>query len=116
MQLFLSPITQMIVANGKSVRMTAGVAAPIPEALVNVALTKGVKPVEGEAVAVAPKPDLGASVDEVVAAIRALMEAGDTGAFGATGEPKLNALKKKVGKNVTDATRDAAWAQVKGEA
>jgi hypothetical protein len=110
---FVSSVTQMIAANGISVRLAAGVPTHVPQALRALAMAKGVEPLGDEP---APAPvDSGASVEEVVAAIRALMEAGETGAFGTTGEPKLNALKKKVGKNVTDAVRDAAWAQVKTE-
>lgn len=111
---FVSRITQMIAANGISVRLAAGVPTHVPQALAALAVAKGAEPFGEEPAPVAPA-DNGASVEEVVAAIRALMEAGESGAFGTTGEPKLNALKKKVGKNVTDAVRDAAWAQVKNE-
>lgn len=115
MQRYISPISQMIVSNGLSARMVAGVATPLPVALVDYALIKGVKPADAE-VTTPPKPVAeGATVEEVVAAIRELMEAGDADVFGKTGEPKLTPLKSKVGKPVTDAVRDAAWALVKGE-
>lgn len=112
--MFVSPITQMIAAGGVAVRMQAGVARPLPDALINLALAKGVVAADGALVS-GGVTDPGATLEDVVAAIRALMEAGDAKAFGATGEPKLNALKAKVGKPVTDALRDEAWAAVKTE-
>lgn len=114
MTLYVSPITQMIALNGVAVRMVAEEARTLPEHLVPAALTRGVKAVGAEAPA--PAPSAEATVEEVVAAIRALMEEGNTKAFGTTGEPKLPALKSKVGKPVTDAVRDEAWAIVKAEA
>lgn len=116
MQRYISPISQMIVSNGLSARMVAGIAAPLPAALVDYALIKGVKAADAEAVAEPAKTVVeGATVEEVTTAIRELMEAGDADVFGKTGEPKLTPLKSKVGKPVTDAVRDAAWAIVKAE-
>ncbi|MOA56445.1 hypothetical protein D3C78_1804280 [compost metagenome] len=45
----------------------------------------------------------------MVEAIHGLMAEGDPKAFGVTGEPKLVALRKKLGAPVTDALRDDAW-------
>ena len=111
--MYVSPVTQMISLNGMSARMVAGVARQLPECLVPVALLRGVTPVDG---AEAPAVDAGPTVADVAAAIRALMEAGDAKAFGATGEPKLAAISKQLGAKVTDALRDEAWAIVKAEA
>ena len=112
---YVSPITQMIAWDGVAVRMAAEVPRGLPERLVPVALTKGV--VEyGAAGSAASAAPLEATVEEVIAAIRALMEEGNAKSFGTTGEPKLPALKAKVGKPVTDAVRDEAWAAVKAEA
>ena len=53
--------------------------------------------------------------ERLQAAIRELMEAGNTKAFSAAGVPHLAALKKIVGEPVSDAQRDAAWEAVKAE-
>lgn len=112
--LYVSPTTQMIVRNGVSCRMQAGVARPLPASLVQVALTKGVTVFGAEAPQTAPVGEL--QIKDVVAAIKALMESGDKSAFSArTGEPSLTALRKQVGRSVSDAERDAAWAQVQAE-
>lgn len=111
--MYVSPTTQMISLNGRSARMVAGVARSLPEHLVPSALLRGVVPVDGGE---APSAEPTLSVEDVVAAIRALMEAGDAKAFGTTGEPKLAALSKQVGEKVSDALRDAAWAVVQAEA
>jgi hypothetical protein len=110
--MFISPVTQMIALNGVSARMVADVARPLPESLVPVALLRGVRSADGSAT---PPPETALSVEEVAAAIRTLMEAGDSKAFGATGEPKLAALSKQLGVKVSDELRDAAWVVVKAE-
>ena len=116
--MYVSPVTQMISLNGRAVRMVAGVERPLPEALVPVALLQGVVHAGGAARAPgAPVPaEEALSVEDVAAAIRALMESGDAKAFGVTGEPKLAAITKQLGAKVTDALRDEAWAIVKAEA
>lgn len=108
---YVSPVTQMVAQDGVAVRMVADVASQLPAVLVPYALTRGVTAVGGKPTKTSDSADV--TVDEVVAAIRALMESGDTKAFGTTGEPKLAALKGQVGKAVTDALRDEAWAIVK---
>lgn len=113
--MYVSPVTQMISLNGRAVRMVAGVERPLPEALVPVALLQGVVRAGGAEVKTPEPEDIAPSVEDVAAAIRALMESGDAKAFGVTGEPKLAALSKQLGTKVTDALRDEAWAQVKGE-
>lgn len=110
--MYVSPVTQMIALGGISVRMLAGVPRNLPESLVAAAMLKGVEPLDGAPAAQA-EPEL--TAEQVAAAIRELMEAGDAKAFGATGEPKLAALRAKLGKGVTDALRDAAWATVQAE-
>lgn len=110
----ISPKTQVVASLGISVLMVQDRPTEVPESLVDLAVARGARHVEGAAAAKAPAVE--ATVDEAVAAIRALMEAGDTKAFGSTGEPKLLALKAKIGKPVTDAVRDEAWAIVKAEA
>lgn len=110
--MYVSPITQMISHNGISVRMVAGVARPLHDALVPRALTLGVV-FEGEAPALIESE---LTVEAVAAAIRELMAEGDEKVFGVTGEPKLAPLRAKAGKGVTDELRDAAWAIVKTEA
>jgi hypothetical protein len=114
MSKFVSPITQLIAFNGLAAQMVADVARPLPAPLIPVALAHGVTEVGAgstENSAAAPGP----TVDEVVAAIRALMESGDSKAFGKSGEPGLVPLRKQVGAPVTDALRDEAWAIVKAE-
>ena len=103
--MFISPVTQMVAHEGLAVRMEADVPRELPEALIPVAVLQGVRPADGSA---APIVDV-LSVEEVVVAIRELMEAGDPKAFGTTGEPKLAALSKQLGTKVSDALRDAAW-------
>lgn len=111
---YVSDVTQMIAANGVSVRMAAGVARPLPQALVHVALSRGVKAEASTEVAKAPENP--SRVPEVVQAIHALMADGDEKAFSkTTGEPNLTALRKQAGFQVTDAERDEAWATVKAE-
>lgn len=110
--MYVSPVTQMISLNGRSVRMVAGVERSLPDVLVPVALLRGVLPAGGVEPS-APAAEL--TVDAVAAAIRALMESGDAKAFGTTGEPKLAAISKQLGAKVTDALRDEAWAIVKAE-
>ena len=112
--MYVSPVTQMISLDGMSARMVAGVARQLPERLVPVALLRGVTPADGKPVAEAASD--APTVEEVAAAIRALMESGDAKAFGTTGEPKLAAINKQLGTKVTDALRDEAWAIVKAEA
>ena len=119
MSQYVSKTTQMIALSGKSIRMQAGVARPIPEGLVAVALTKGVTEVNKEKVAEpAPEPEVvdPEVVAQVVEAIKILMDEGDPQAFGKTSnEPLLTPLRKQAGFQVTDAQRDAAWAQVQAE-
>lgn len=112
--MYVSPITQMISHNGISVRMVAGVARPLHEALIPRALTLGVV-AEGDEPAPVVNEPAELTVEVVAAAIRELMAAGDKKAFGTTGEPKLAPLRAKAGKDVTDALRDAAWAIVQAE-
>jgi len=113
--MYVSPVTQMISLNGRAVRMVAGVERQLPEALVPVALLQGVVHAGGAELKIPEPEDIAPSVEDVVAAIRALMESGDAKAFGVTGEPKLAAIYKQLGTKVTDALRDEAWAIVKAE-
>jgi hypothetical protein len=112
-QLYVSAVTQMIVAGGLAIRMSAGVAQQLHPALVNIAMTLGVVP-EGE---VAPDAvDVVDRTADVVMAILAMMEEGDAKSFSErSGEPNLVPLRKQAGFQVTDAERDAAWALVKVE-
>lgn len=112
-QQYVSPVTQMIPKNGRAVRMVAGLPRALPEDLVPVALARGVKLYGGTVVEVEPEVD---RVPAVIEAIEALIAGGDPKAFSErTGEPNLTALRKQAGFQVTDAERDAAWAQVKNE-
>ena len=115
--LYVSKVAQTIAdIHGNTQDFKAGEPVFIPRPLVDIALTAGIERYTGATVTkTEPVPDPAATVDEVVAAIRKLMEAGDTKAFGTTGEPKLAALKKATAKDVDDATRDAAWELVKAE-
>lgn len=114
--MYVSPVTQMISLNGRSVRMAAGVERSLPDVLVPVALLQGVVHAGGAEVKTPESEDITPGVEGVAAAIRALMESGDAKAFGVTGEPKLAAISKQLGAKVTDALRDEAWAIVKAEA
>lgn len=113
---YVSDKTLVVSVQGVSALFVAGVPRELRESLVGAALAAGVKAVgEADKPAPAKAEKAEATVAEVVAAIRELMAEGDSKAFGATGEPKLNSLKAKVGKPVTDAVRDEAWALVKAE-
>ncbi len=111
--MYVSPVTQMIALDGRSVRMVAGVERSLPDVLVPVALLRGVVHAGGAELKTSESTE--PTVEGVAAAIRALMESGDAKAFGTTGEPKLAAISKQLGAKVTDALRDEAWAIVKAE-
>lgn len=113
-QLYVSD-TQVVVAhNGASALFQPGVPRPLRAALVGPALSSGVR-LFGADAQPEPAADEHVPLSSVVEAIRELMAAGDPKSFGVTGEPKLAALRKKLGPSVTDALRDEAWAQVKAE-
>ena len=113
-ELYVSPITQMIAHEGFASRMQAGVSRELHPRLVPVALMKGVTVVGAAPSVEKTEPTL--TVEQVVQAIRQLMQDGDEKAFAVTGEPKLQPLKKLLGAPVSDALRDAAWELVKKEA
>lgn len=114
---YVSPKTQMITHFGKQFRMVAGEPYTLPEGLIAPALAKGVREYDAESSAEEPvDTEAPAGIEDVIGAIKALMESGDPKAFSErTGEPSLVALRKQLGRQVTDAERDAAWASVKAE-
>mgnify|MGYP003515698790 CR=1 FL=1 len=113
--LYVSPIAQTIAdRHGNTQEFKAGEPAFIGRPLLDIARAAGIEPYTG-AQPQAPK-DAFLTVEEVAAGIRTIMEAGDKKAFSTTGEPKLAALRKVLGVQVTDAERDAAWELIKSEA
>lgn len=113
-QLYVSDKQVVVAKNGASALFQPGVPRALRESLIGPALSAGVRLFGAEA---RPEPvaDEHIPVSSVVEAIEELMAVGDPKAFGVTGEPKLAALRKKLGPTVTDALRDEAWAQVKAE-
>jgi hypothetical protein len=93
----------------------AGVPQIAHPSIASIAASHGVFP------CAAPDPtavvaDEGVTGEQIQAAIRELMEAGDPKMFGVSGAPHLNAIKKVLGETITDAQRDAAWEAVKAGA
>ena len=113
-QLYVSDFQVVVAHNGASALFQPGVPRPLRASLVGPALEAGVRLFGADA---PPKQvaDERVSLASAVEAIRELMAEGDPKSFGVTGEPKLAALRKKLGPSVTDALRDEAWAQVKAE-
>ena len=92
----------------------AGVPTIAHPSIAQLAVSYGLKPCKAPEAVVEPE---GPSLEQVVQAIRELMDKGDKKLFSSvTGEPKLAPLRKQVGHDITDAERDAAWAVVNSEA
>jgi len=112
---YVSDNTVVVSVGGITALFQAGVPRPLRPALVGAALAAGVREVGAAPIELPTPTNDGVTVDDVVVAIRELMAEGNAKLFAANGEPKLNALKAKIGKPVTDALRDEAWALVKAE-
>lgn len=112
MDLYVSDIEMVVAANGASALFKPGVPRPLRRVLVGPALARGARLLGDEPEAATAQPDA-PTVEQVAEAIRLLMAEGDAKAFGVTGEPKLVALRRKLGVSVSDELRDAAWAQVR---
>lgn len=112
MELYVSDIEMIVAANGASALFKPGVPRPLRRVLIGPALARGARLVGDEPEDAESQAER-LTVDQVAEAIRLLMAEGDSKAFGVTGEPKLVALRKKLGVSVSDELRDAAWAQVR---
>lgn len=109
--LYVSPIDVVVVGPLASALFIANEPREIRECLVGPALAKGCRLFNAESSAPVPKE---LTVEDVVAAIKSLMEAGDADAFTKGGEPRMDALSKLV-PEVTAEQREAAWLIVKAE-
>jgi hypothetical protein len=112
---YVSDSTVVVSVHGVSALFFAGVPRPLRASLIGAAMAAGVREAGAPAIDLPAPVEDGVTVDDVVAAIHELMAEGDAKLFATNGEPKLNALKAKVGKPVSDALRDEAWAIVKAE-
>lgn len=107
--ILISPITQMIALNGVAIRMEAGVEQFVRESLIKTAKSHGCVEV-GTPVSVDPKPILELQATPTVDAIRLLVEQGNTKDFSKEGLPKVKAVEKILGYDISAADRDAGWA------
>ena len=100
----------MIALNGVAIRMEAGVEQFVRESLIKTAKSHGCVEV-GTPVSVDPKPIIEpALVTPIANAIRLLVEQGNTKDFSKEGLPKVKAVEKILGYDISAADRDAGWA------
>lgn len=107
--------TKMVAMNGVSVLMEANVETEVPARLVDRAIDLGCIPADSYTPAKSKKP---VEVEEkaedtrelaIVKAIKTLVEEADPSHFGKDGTPKVRAVEKILGYDITAAERDSAW-------
>lgn len=113
MPMMISEFPIRIAFNGADAVFEANVEQFIRPSLVDVAVEAGAR-ITGEAPGkTSPKveetPDF-----QIEAAIRHLMEEGDTSAFGADGKPRVRAIEKVMGENIRAEDRDRVWDNLNG--
>jgi hypothetical protein len=110
-----SKTVKLVDRHGNEQVFEANVPAIIHPALRLVADSAGVTLFTGKVVPAVEAPVDILTTEQVAAGIRQLMETGDKKAFTASGEPKLQALRKILNRPISDAQRDAGWELVKSE-
>jgi len=108
--ILVSPITQMIALNGIAIRMDADVEQDVRESLVEAALAKGCTKV-GARIRATSKPIKTQQTDPIFDAINLLVEEANPKDFGRDGTPKVRAVEKILGYDISAPGRDAAWAE-----
>ena len=112
--LMISLKTKMVAMNGCAVLMEANVPTEMPERLVEVAIEKGCIPADSYS----PKQEAPVEPEEtatetrgadILAAVSAVVEEGIPDNFGKDGTPKVKAVEKVLGYDISAAERDAAW-------
>jgi len=103
----VSPILQMVAVNGIAIRMEAGVEQDVRESLVEACLAQGCTKVGSKKTAkVVKAPEGNPTLD----ALGLVVEEGNPDDFGRDGTPKVKAIEKILGYDISAADRDVAWA------
>jgi hypothetical protein len=104
--LLVSPILQMVALNGIAIRMEAGVEMDVRESLVMTALAQGCTKVGAKKAA---KVKNAPETDPTLDALAQVVEEGNPDNFGRDGTPKVKAIEKVLGYDISAADRDVAW-------
>jgi hypothetical protein len=113
--LMISLKTKMVAMNGCAVLMEANVPTEMPARLVDTAIEKGCIPANSYTPAnEAPvEPEEATAEDtrgaDILAAVSTVVEEGIPANFGKDGTPKVKAVEKVLGYDISAAERDVAW-------
>ncbi len=104
--------TKMVAMNGCAVLMEANIATDVPTRLVDAAIASGCIPADSytptKAVVVEVEEE-DSRGDAITDAINTLVGLADPADFGKDGTPKVRAVEKILGYDISAAERDAAW-------